>query len=76
MEEALVLLNKKDPEVVNKLWSRVSEEIESRSMAYVNRYLSSSMQIGAILFDRAREIRWFGTNGLEQIAALGVNNIR
>ena len=50
----------------------MAKEIEIKSLSYVNRYLSSSMEIGSVLFDRKRQIRWAGFNGLKQINSLGL----
>ena len=40
--------------------------------SYVNRYLSSSIEIGAVLFDRKRQVRLTGVKGLKQINSLGL----
>ena len=66
----LDLNNQKD---VSLIWRRMATEIEIKSMSYVNRYLSSTMEIGSVLFDRKRQIRWAGWNGLKQINSLGLN---
>jgi cobalt-precorrin-5B (C1)-methyltransferase len=50
----------------------MAKEIEIQSLKYVNRYLSSSMDIGSVLFDRKRQIRWAGCKGLKQINSLGL----
>ena len=46
----------------------LSNKIEKRSFAYVNRYLKTDMEIAAIIFDRKRKIRWSGTNGNDYIS--------
>jgi cobalt-precorrin-5B (C1)-methyltransferase len=50
----------------------MAKEIEIKSHSYVNRYLSSSMEIGSVLFDRNRQIRWAGFHGAKQINSLGL----
>ena len=50
----------------------MAKEIEIKSHSYVNRYVSSSMEIGSVLFDRKRQIRWAGFQGLKQINSLGL----
>ena len=50
----------------------MAKEIEIKSQNYVNRYLSSSIEIGSVLFDRKRQIRWAGLKGLKQINSLGL----
>ena len=72
VENALLALESKNPEHVALIWGRMANEIEIKSLSYVNRYLSSSMEIGSVLFDRKRQIRWAGFKGLKQINYLGL----
>jgi cobalt-precorrin-5B (C1)-methyltransferase len=72
VENALLALQSQNPECVDLIWGRMAKEIEIKSRSYVNRYLSSSMEIGTVLFDRKRQIRWAGLQGLKQINSLGL----
>jgi len=72
VENALLTLEVSKPEAVSLIWGRMAKEIEIKSCSYVNRYLSSSMEIGSVLFDRRRQIRWAGFDGLKQINSLGL----
>ena len=72
VENALLALESKNPEEVALIWARMANDIELKSKSYVNRYLSSSMEIGSVLFDRKRQIRWAGLEGLKQINSLGL----
>ena len=72
VENALLALESTTPEVVSLIWGRMAKEIEIKSQSYVNRYLCSSMEIGSVLFDRKRQIRWAGFQGLKQINSLGL----
>ena len=72
VENALLTLETNKPEVVSLVWGRMAKEIEIKSSKYVNRYLSSSMKIGSVLFDRKRQIRWVGFEGLKQINSFGL----
>ena len=72
MENALLTLEARNPESVQLIWGRMAKEIEIKSRSYVNRYLSSSMKIGSVLFDRKRQIRWAGFEGLKQINSFGL----
>ena len=72
VENALLTLEVSNPEAVSLIWSRMAKEIEIKSRSYVNRYLSSSMEIGSVLFDRKRQIRWAGFEGLKQINSFGL----
>jgi len=53
---------------MEKLFQNLSNTIEERSFAYVNRYVKTDMKIGAIIFDRKRKIRWSGINGSNYIS--------
>ncbi len=72
VENALLALESKKEEDVALIWGRMAKEIEIQSLSYVNRYFSSSMEIGSVLFDRQRQIRWAGFKGLKQINSLGL----
>ena len=72
VENALLSLEVSNPEAVSLIWSRMAKEIEIKSRSYVNRYLSSSIEIGSVLFDRKRQIRWAGFEGLKQLNSFGL----
>ena len=72
IEEAFLILEKKDSEIANKLWFRLAQEVEERSIAYVKRYFSSSIKIATILFDRKRRLKWAGPLGIQKIRSLGL----
>ena len=46
--------------VAERLWRRVTYEVEAKSLSYLCRFGSWPTQIGAMLFDRKRQIRWKG----------------
>ena len=50
----------------------MANEIEIKSQSYVNRYMSASMEIGSVLFDGKRQMRWAGLEGLKQINSFGL----
>jgi len=68
LEEALLLLERFDEAIAEKLFLHLSNTIEKRSFAYVNRYIKTNMEIASIIFDRKRKIRWAGTNGSKYIS--------
>jgi len=72
VENALLALETNNSADVALIWGRMAKEIELKSFSYVNRYLSSSMEIGSVLFDRKRQIRWAGFKGLKQINSFGL----
>jgi len=68
VEDALLLLEKFNKSIAEKLFQNLSSLIEKRSFTYVNRYVKTDMEIAAIIFDRKRKIRWSGTNGNDYIS--------
>ena len=68
LEDALLVLERFNKSIAEKLFQNLSNTIEKRSFAYVNRYLKTDMEIAAIIFDRKRQIRWSGTNGKNYIS--------
>jgi cobalt-precorrin-5B (C1)-methyltransferase len=68
LEEALLLLERFNKSIANKLFQNLSNTIEERSFEYVNRYIKTDMRIAAIIFDRKRKIRWSGSNGKDYIS--------
>ncbi len=72
VENAMLALDSNHPKVVASIWGRMANDIENKSREYIYRYCSSSIEIGAVLFDRKRQIRWAGLNGLNQLTSLGL----
>jgi len=68
LENALQLLERFNKSSADKLFKNLSNTIEKRSIAYVNRYVKTDMEIATIIFDRKRQIRWAGTNGNKYIS--------
>ena len=62
------MLERFDKSLAEKLFLNLSNTIEQRSFAYVNRYVKTDMEIAAIIFDRKRKIRWAGTKGNHYIS--------
>ncbi len=67
IENALLILESFSLSLANKLWNKLSDTIEQRSIEYINRYTKTDMEVAAILFDRQRNIRWSGNNGKDYI---------
>jgi len=68
LEDALLLLERFNKSIAKKLFQNLSNTIEKRSFAYVNRYVKTDLEIASIIFDRKRQIRWAGTNGNKYIS--------
>jgi len=68
IEDALLMLERFNKSITDKLFQNLSNTIEIRSSEYVNRYTKTDMRIASIIFDRKRRIRWSGINGKEYIS--------
>ena len=68
LEEALLILERFDKYIAERVFLNLSNTIEKRSFAYVNRYVKTDMEIASIIFDRKRKIRWAGINGSKYIS--------
>jgi len=68
LEDALLLLERFNQSLTDKLFKNLSMTIEKRSSAYVNRYVKTDMEIASIIFDRKRKIRWAGIHGNKYIS--------
>ena len=62
IDEAIKKIEECDIKVAEQLLSLISTEIEIRSEEYIQKYVSSEIRIGAILFDKERRIRSIGKN--------------
>ena len=70
LEEALIITEKFNNKIANQLWNQIANTVEKRSINYINKYLDSQLIIGAVLFDRKRQIRWKGNNGISMFSKL------
>ena len=68
LEDALLLLEKFNKSIAEKLFQNLTNTIEKRSHDYVNRYVKTDMEIASIIFDRKRKIRWAGICGNKYIS--------
>jgi cobalt-precorrin-5B (C1)-methyltransferase len=68
LEDGLLLLERFDKLLADKLFQNLSTKIENRSFAYVNRYVKTDIEIASIIFDKKRKIRWAGTVGNKYIS--------
>ena len=72
IEEALLILERNDLTSAKRLWARLAFEVEKRSKQYLQRYVSSSIEIGALMFDRKRKLRWAGPYAFNKMKSLGL----
>ncbi|MEB3208968.1 MAG: cobalt-precorrin-5B (C(1))-methyltransferase CbiD [Synechococcus sp.] len=72
VEEALTQLDRLDGPRAEQLRQHIAAAVERRSLAYLARYGQEQMAVGAVLFDRSRQICAAGPAGLEQLTAMGM----
>jgi len=70
VEQALAELTCCDPGLAGRLKARIAASIEQRSAAYLARYGQSAMAVGAVLFDRSRQLCARGPLGSVLLAEL------
>ena len=63
VEAALSDLAGRDQALAQRLRFRIAEAVEARSRAYLARYGHTGMEMGAVLFDRARQVCALGPVG-------------
>ena len=68
VEDGLLLLESFSLSLTDKLWNKLSDTVEKRSMEYINRYVKTDMKVATVIFDRKRNIRWSGNNGKDYIS--------
>jgi len=68
LEDALLLPERFNKFLADKLFKSLSNTIEKRSFSYVNRYVKTDMEIASVIFDRKRKVRWAGINGNKYIS--------
>ena len=69
IEDALFLIESFNLSLADKLWNKLSDTVEKRSIEYINRYIKTDMQVAAIIFDKQRNVRWSGINGKDYISS-------
>jgi len=70
VEAALAQLQAADPGLAERLRARLAATIEQRAAAYLARHGAGSMAIGAVLFDRGRQVCALGPVGRGLLEAL------
>jgi len=70
VEAALAQLQAADPELAERLRARLAATIERRAAAYLARHGAGPLEIGAVLFDRGRQVCALGPVGRGLMEAL------
>ena len=70
VEQALSQLRDRHPQLAQRLTARIAAAVEQRSAAYLARYGHSATAVGAVLFDRSRQLVGQGPLGAALLAEL------
>ena len=62
IDDAIKIVERFNVDVAKKLIFEISNHVEIRSIEYIQKYISSDMKIGVVLFDRERRIRSISPN--------------
>ena len=57
IDDAIKIVEEFDIEVAKNLIFEISNQVEIRSLEYIQKYISSDIRVGVVLFDRERKIR-------------------
>ena len=71
VEAALSALAQTDPALAERLRFRIAAAVEARSRAYLARYGHTGLEVGAVLFDRSRQVCALGPVGDVLFRSLG-----
>jgi len=70
IDDAIKIVERFNTQVAKKLISEISNQVEIRSSEYIQKYISSDIKIGVILFDRKRKIRSISHNSQKMISKI------
>ena len=62
IDDAIRIVEDFNIEVAKNLIFQISNHVEIRSMEYIQKYISSEIKVGVVLFDRERKIRSLSHN--------------
>jgi len=62
IDDAIKIVEGFNLEVAKKLLNQISHNVEIRSIEYIQKYISTEIKVGVVLFDRERKIRSISHN--------------
>ena len=75
IDEAIKIVERFNIDLAAKLISEISNHVEARSKEYIQKYMSSDIQIGVVLFDRERKIRSISQNSKKMFSKFLLYNL-
>ena len=70
IDEAIKIIEGVSIEHAKKLISEISNQVEIRSIEYIQKYISSDIKVGVVLFDRERKIRSISQNSKKMFSKI------
>ena len=70
IDDAIKIVEGFNIKVAKKLISKISNQVEIKSMEYIQKYISSEIKVGAVLFDRERKIRSISNNSQKMFSTI------
>ena len=70
IDDAMKIVADFNNEIAEKLLFQISNQVEIRSTEYIQKYISSDLKVGAVLFDRERKIRSIGHNSKKMFSKI------
>ena len=64
------MLSNFNVEISEKLIYEISNQVEIRSIEYIQKYIESDIKLGVILFDRERKIRSISQNSKKMFSKI------
>ena len=70
IDDAIKIVEEFNIEVAKKLLHEISNHVEIRSTEYIQKYISSDVNVGVVLFDRKRKIRSISKNSQKMFSKI------
>ncbi len=70
IDDAIKIVEGFNMKVAKKLISKISNQVEIKSMEYIQKYISSETKVGVVLFDRERKIRSISNNSQKMFSTI------
>ena len=70
IDDAIKVVEGFNSKVAKKLISKISNQVEIRSTEYIQKYISSDIKVGVVLFDRERKIRSISKNSKKMFSKI------
>ena len=70
IDDAIKIVEGFNIEIAKKLIFEISNQVEIRSIEYIQKYIASDIKVGVVLFDRKRKIRSISHNSQKMFSTI------